>query len=263
MPALQMVAIRQLVGGFAYVLFFAWKGKSFPRGKEWRPILVLSMLNFMLSNALTTWGIKYISAGLGAIIAAIFPLWLVLIERIASGIKIPRIAITGLLLGFVGICVIFYEHLYDFADPNFRFGILISMIATWSWAFGTIYTKKQATRFNPYFNIGLQMVISGVTLHVISYGSGMTIPFSEIPTASWLAIGYLTVFGSVIAYTAYLYALQHLPTSLVSVYAYINPIVAVLIGGLLFDEKLSLFIIVGGAITLTGVYLVNETYRKL
>lgn len=263
MPALQMAAIRQITGGLAYVAFFAWKGKSFPRGKEWTPVIVLSILNFMLSNALTTWGVKYISAGLGAIIAAIFPLWIVIIEWFASGTKLTSKAMAGLFLGFLGICVIFYEHLYDFLNPDFRFGILLSVIATWSWAFGTLYTKKQAIKFNPYFNIGLQMVISGLTLYSVAYGTGMIMPLNDIPVESWIAIGYLLVFGSVIAYTAYLYALQHLPTGLVSVYAYMNPVVAVVIAALFFDEKLTVYIAAGGALTLTGVYLVNESYRRV
>ncbi len=77
---------------------------------------------------------------------------------------VKRQTITGILLGFAGICVIFYEHLASFFLSEFRFGILLSLAATFSWAFGTLYTKKQAARFNPYFSLGLQMVISGVVL---------------------------------------------------------------------------------------------------
>lgn len=262
MPALQMAGLRQFIGGMMYVIFFTIKGHAFPKGKEWGPILVLSFLNFMLSNGLSTWGVKYISAGLGSIIGAIFPLWLVIIGLFNKKAKMPGTAMIGLLLGFIGVCVIFYDHLQDFLNSDFRFGILISLVATWSWAFGTLYTKQQALEFNPYFSLGLQMVISGVVVYGISAVSGQTIPVSEIPWQSWVSMAYLAIFGSVISFIAYLYALQKLPIGQVSIYAYINPVVAILIGTLLFDEDFSIFIAIGGIVTLAGVYMVNEAFRK-
>jgi drug/metabolite transporter (DMT)-like permease len=261
MPALQLVAIRQFLGGAIYLAYFIFRKAAWPKGKEWYPVLVMSLLNFMLSNALSTWGVKYISAGLGAIIGAIFPLWLVIIGFFRPSSTFPLKAILGLLLGFIGICVIFYEHLSDFLKVDFRLGIFLSLAATLSWAFGTLFTKQQASRFNPYFSLGLQMTISSLVLYTTAEGMGITVSFSQIPWQSWTAISYLVIFGSVISFIAYLYALQHLPMGMVSVYAYINPIVAVLFGALLFDEKLSLFIAAGGGITLFGVYLVNESFR--
>jgi drug/metabolite transporter (DMT)-like permease len=210
-------------------------------------------------------GVKYISAGLGAIIASIFPLWLIIIGLFNKQSRPSLKAVIGILLGFGGICVIFYEHLADFIDPKFTTGILISLAATWSWAFGTLYTKQQAKSFNPYFSLGIQMMLSGAASMIISVATGNSrnsIPVSEIPWQSWTAIAYLVVFGSVISFIAYLYALQNLPTEYASIYAYINPIVAVILGSLIFGEKLTLFISLGGAITLYGVYLVNQVYRK-
>jgi drug/metabolite transporter (DMT)-like permease len=263
MPALEMAGMRQFFGGLCYVIYFLAKGARLPRGREWRSILVLSFLNFALSNGLSTWGVQYISAGLGSIIGAIFPLWLVVIGLFASrsGLK-PR-AIAGLLIGFAGICVIFYEHLHDFWNAGFRFGILLSLAATWSWAFGTIYTKKHAAYFNPYFGLGLQMVLSGVSLFSIAHLTNDSIPVTRIPWQSWAAMAYLVVFGSVISFIAYIYALQKLPTEQVSIYAYINPIVAVFLGWVLFGEMLTPFIVAGVLITLYGVYLVNRSVIKI
>jgi drug/metabolite transporter (DMT)-like permease len=263
MPALQLAGIRQLLGGLCYVGFFLIKGYRLPKGKEWGPILILSFLNFLLSNGLSTWGVKFISAGLGSIIGAIFPLWLVLIAAFNSRSKLRFNTVVGLLLGFAGVCVIFYDHLDDFLNPAFRFGIFISIASTWSWAFGTLYTKKQAANFNPYFSLGLQMVISGITLVGGSFALGYAIPFGEIPRTSWIAIAYLVTAGSVLTFMAYLYALQHLPTEQVSLYAYVNPVVAVLLGWLLLDEELSGYIVIGMLITLVGVYLVNNSIMKM
>jgi drug/metabolite transporter (DMT)-like permease len=262
MPAIQLAGIRQFLAGFLYTIYFIFKGAVWPKGREWLNILVLSALNLFLTNGLTTLGVKYISGGLGSIIAAIFPLWLVIIGLSTNKPKVPTKVLIGLLLGFGGICVIFYEHLRDFFEVDFRFGIMISLIASVCWSFGTLYTKKQAKEFNPYFSIGLQMVISGVLLFGISTAAGWNIPMKEIPAASWIAIFYLVIFGSVIAFACYLYALQNLPTAQLSIYAYINPIVAVLFGSLLFGEKITLFIGIGGLITLYGVYLVNSSFLK-
>ena len=263
MPALQLAGIRQFFGGLCYVVFFMIKKAALPKGKEWRPILILSFLNFVLSNGLSTWGVKYISAGLGSIIGAIFPLWLVIIGIFITKAKVQTRTIIGILLGFAGVCVVFYEHLHDFLNPQFRFGILLSLISTWSWAIGTIYTKKEAINFNPYFSLGLQMVISGTALFGFSNLSNNAIPLSSIPWQSWAAIAYLVIFGSVIAFIAYLYALQNLATEQVSLYAYINPIIAVLFGWIIFNEILTPFILAGVLIALYGVYLVNKAATKI
>jgi len=261
MPPLQMAGLRQLLGGLCYVLFFLIKGEKWPNVKEWQSIIVLGFLNFLLANGLSTWGLKYISSGLGAIMGAIFPLWLVVIGFFSVQSKMPGKAIVGLLLGFSGVCIIFYDHLHDFFNPDFRLGIFLSLIATWGWAFGTIYTKKHAANFNPYFSIGLQMMISGLVLTTVSYTLTDTIPIAAIPWQSWASISYLVVFGSVISFIAYLYALQNLSTEQTSLYAYINPIVAMLLGWLIFSEKLTMFIAVGGLVALLGVYLVNKAYK--
>ena len=260
-PALQIIAIRQLIAAALYICFFILKRHPWPKGKQWVVILVLSFLNFMVSNALSTWGIKFIPSGLGAIMGAIFPLWLVIITMF-SGKRLPNQAMLGLLLGFGGVCIIFYEHLKDFLNPDFTFGILLSLIATISWAFGTLYTKKEAINFNPYFSLGFQMLFSGVLILFLTEITGATVQLSEIPASSWWAMGYLVVIGSVLTFVAYIYSLQRLPTALASIYAYINPIVAVLLGALILDEKLTLFIAVGGAITIAGVYLVNNSLKK-
>lgn len=261
MPALQLAAIRQFIGGFLYVAFFLFKKTPWPKGKQWRAILILSLLNFVFSNGLSTWGVKYISSGLGAIIGSMVPIWIVIISFF-KGERITRLAVLGILICFGGVCIIFYEHLLDFIKPDFQFGILLSIIATITWAFGTLYTKKKAASFNPYFSLGLQMTLSSVFLFILSSATGTNISLAEIPANSWWSIGYLVVVGSVLTFIAFIYALQNLPTALSSVYAYINPIVAVLLGAIIFGESLTAAIAIGGGITLCGLYMVNYSLRK-
>lgn len=261
MPALQLAGIRQFIGGMLYVVFFLYKKAPWPKGKQWKTIFILSILNFVLSNGLSTWGVKYISSGLGAIIGAIFPLWIVLIT-VFRGEKIARLSILGLIISFGGVCVIFYDHLADFLKPDFKFGIFISLIATFTWAFGTMYTRKKAASFNPYFSLGLQMLISSfITLAIIG-ATGTGVNISSIPANSWWAIGYLVIIGSVLTFIAFIYMIQRLPAEINSIYAYINPVVALLLGAVIFGEPLTIAIAIGGSVTLFGLYLVNYSFRK-
>lgn len=261
MPALQLAAIRQFLGGLLYISFFLFKKTTWPKGKQWRTIIILSILNFVLSNGLSTWGVKYISSGLGAIIGAIVPLWIVIISFF-RGEKLERITVTGLIISFGGVCVIFYDHLSDFLSPDFRFGIAISLISTLTWAFGSLYTKKKAASFNPYFSLGLQMFLSSILLFAFTGATGTSVPLSSIPAISWWSIAYLVLFGSVLTFIAFIYALQNLPAQISSVYAYINPIIAVILGAAIFGETLNAAIAIGGSVTLFGLYLVNYSLRK-
>lgn len=261
MPALQLAAIRQFIGGVLYVSFFMYKKEAWPKGKQWKTIIILSILNFALSNGLSTWGVKFISSGLGAILNAVFPLWIVLITFF-RGEKLAKLAIVGLIISFSGVCVIFYDHLSDFLQPDFRFGIILSLIATISWAFGSLYTKKKAATFNPYFSLGLQMLISSFILFAVTGATGTTVSILSIPAISWWSIAYLVIIGSVLSFIAYIYMLQKLPAEINSIYAYINPIVAVLLGALIFGESLNMAIAIGGGITIFGLYMVNHSMRK-
>jgi drug/metabolite transporter (DMT)-like permease len=261
MPALQLAGIRQFIGGVLYISFFMFKKTPWPKGKQWKTIIILSILNFVLSNGLSTWGVKYISSGLGAIIGALVPLWVVIISFF-RGERLARLAVIGLVVSFGGVCVIFYDHLSDFLLPDFRFGIFISIISTLTWAFGTLYTKKKAASFNPYFSLGLQMFLSSILLFAFTGATGTSVSLSSIPMISWLSIAYLVIFGSVLTFIAFIYALQNLPAEINSIYAYINPIVAVILGTIIFGESLTTAIAIGGGVTLTGLYMVNYSLRK-
>jgi drug/metabolite transporter (DMT)-like permease len=261
MPPMQLVAIRQFLGGILYVGYFLFKKTPWPKRHQWKTILILSLLNFVLSNGLSTWGVKYISSGLGAILGAIFPIWIVIISYF-RGEKLNSKAVIGIIICFSGVCIIFYEHLKDFLDPNFSFGIFLSIIATLTWAFGTLYTKKKAASFNPYFSLGLQMLISSLSLFTVIGATGSTIPLTEILSNSWWSIAYLVIIGSVLTFIAFIYALQKLPAEINSIYAYINPVVAVILGAIMFGEPVTLHIAFGGFIVLVGLYLVNLALRK-
>jgi drug/metabolite transporter (DMT)-like permease len=262
MPALQLSSIRLCLAGSLFLLYFLLRKSKWPKGREWITVGVLAFFNLFLTNSLTTWGVKFIPAGLASIIAAIYPLWLVFFSHRRGRLRFFTAAFLGLLLGFGGICVLFYEHLKDLLNPDFRFGIAISWIASLSWALGTIFTKRQVNSFNPYFSICLQMILSGIAIGLIASLNNQWIPLRQIPARSWIDIIYLAIFGSILGFLAFLYALKHLPAEQVSIYAYLNPVVAVVLGIVFFSEKFTFFIGLGGTIALLGVFLVNRSLRN-
>lgn len=171
--------------------------------------------------------------------------------------------LVGLVVGFAGVMVIFSDYLAQLQNKTFLIGIIMAILSTVSWSFGTVYTSKQKPTIDILFNVGLQMLIAGIVLLVISGLSGRYINLMEVSTQSWLVIGYLVVFGSLVAYSAYVFMISKLPPTQVSIYAYINPIVAVLLGWLLLSEKMNGTMITGTLITLGGIYLVNREFKKI
>lgn len=267
LPPLQLSGIRQILAGAMFLGYFAFRKMPLPNGKQLLRLAVLSFFFLVLSNGLTVWSLKYMSSGIGAIAGSIVPLWIALLGWMFRGKTLNRVSAIGMLLGFLGIMLVFYNDFRMLFDPaerstHFGLGLLLSMIATLAWSIGTIYNAEPDTTMNPFYSLGWQMFLSGIILLIGAYGIETTVPLTEIDLRAWGAIAYLIVFGSIGAFVAYIYALKRLPTAQVAIYAYINPIIAVLLGWWLLDEHVSVFLLAGGVVTLFGVYLVNRGFRK-
>jgi drug/metabolite transporter (DMT)-like permease len=167
-----------------------------------------------------------------------------------------------LVIGFAGVLIIFYDYLGQLQDRSFLFGVILALLSTLSWSFGTVYTSKQKPPIDILFNVGLQMLIAGILVLIACGVTGKYISLADVDQESWIALSYLVVFGSLVAYSAYVFVIGKLPATQVSVYAYINPIVAVVLGWLLLSEKMNVNMIIGTFITLGGVYLVNREFKK-
>ena len=170
--------------------------------------------------------------------------------------------IIGLLLGISGILIIFSDYLQALFNSSFSIGIFLNLIASVTWAFGTIFTVKNAKHVNPYFSLGWQMFLGGIVLLTVAYFSGQYTAIADTGIEVWYSILYLVFVGSIITYSAFIYALRRLPAQQVSVYAYINPIVAVIVGALLNNEKLTIIIAAGTLVTIFGIYLVNTGFKR-
>lgn len=263
-PALQMVYIRQLIAGICFVAFFIFYRKfSLPTAKQFRWIIVMSILMFVFANGLSTWSLKYIPTGLSALIGALYPLSVVIIERVFfKSRKMNVLTFLGLFLGIVGVGIVFYENAFNEYDTSFGIGISLSLIAMLSWSFGTIFIARNKANINPYYGTGWQMLISGIILWFVAETTQPTVPVYEISLKVWLVILYLVILGSIISFVAFIYSLKKLPAAISSLYAYINPLVAMVVAALLLNEKLNIHILWGAIVTLIGVYLVNYSIKK-
>jgi drug/metabolite transporter (DMT)-like permease len=262
MPAFEMASIRQFLGGSLYVGFFLIKGEKLPTKTQFLWLLGMSLLMFVSSNGIATYGLKFISSGLAALIAALYPLSVVLIERYYyKAIEITPKTVIGLSLGLLGIGFIFYKDSLTVHGSNYILGVALSFLAMITWSIGSIIISRTKIKINAYNSIGWQMLMSAFIMGLITLLSGDYVPLNQIPAISWGVIVYMVIGGSVFAFMSFIYSMKHLKSSIASLYAYINPIVAIWVGSLLLDEHMTWNNILGSIITLIGVYLVNKSLK--
>jgi drug/metabolite transporter (DMT)-like permease len=261
--AFELASIRQFLGGSIYVIFFLVKGEKLPTAKQFLWLFAMAFLMFVSANGIATYGLQFITSGLAALIAALYPLSVVLIERFYfKAIKINMPTLVGLLLGIVGIGFIFYKDSIQAHGPDYLLGIGLSMFAMVCWSIGSIVIARTKMEINSYNSIGWQMLISSACMALYTLVSGNYIPLNQIPAISWGAIIYMVIGGSIFAFISFIYSMKHLKPAIASLYAYINPIVAIWVGSLLLNEKMSWNSIVGTICTLIGVYLVNWSLKN-
>lgn len=263
MPGLFVSGMRQLLSGAILVGYFVARGHQLPSWKVLKRISIQSIFLLCIANGLLTWSVEYISGGLAAIIAALVPLFIALFTVwLSKCAKVTRWMLVGMIIGFAGVLIIFYDYIGQLQHRSFLIGVVLAIVSTLSWSFGTVYTSRQKPPIDILFSVGLQMLIAGIIVLFICAITGKYVNPVEMGTSSWLALSYLVVFGSLVAYSAYVFVIGKLPPTQVSVYAYINPVVAVVLGWLLLAEKMNIHMIAGTIVTLAGVYLVNRESKK-
>lgn len=262
-PGLEVAAIRQFIGGALFVVFFLLRGEKIPSAKQMLWLAGMGALLFVIANGFATVALRYIPSGLAALIAALYPLSVVIIERIFfRNTKITWVTFVGLLLGITGIGIVFYDNAFHNQPEGYVLGLILSLIAMLSWSIGTIIIARNKVKINAYNATGWQMLLGSFLLMIMTLASGNTMPITAIPASTWLAIAYLVFVSSIVAFVAFIYTMKHLEPAIAALYAYINPIIAILTGSVLMNEKLTIDILIGSAITLVGVFLVNRSLKK-
>jgi len=263
-PALQMAYIRQFLGGACFVLFFMlYKKLPFPTGKQFVWLLIMALLMFVVANGMSTWSLSYIPTGLSALIGALYPLSVVIIEMVFfKSRNMTVLTFIGLMLGITGIGIVFYENAFHNRPEGFFFGITLSVVAMLSWSVGTIIITRNKIKINPYYATGWQMLISSFMLLIIAETTQPTVSISSISITVWEVIIYLVLAGSLLAFIAFIYSMKKLPAAVSSLYAYINPLVAMVTAAIILNEKLTMNILWGAIVTLAGVFLVNYSIKR-
>ena len=216
---------------------------------------------FTLGNGLIGLAEVHIPSGITAIICSMIPIWVTLINLGTSSDERPTLPVfLGLAIGLSGIVLMFSNNLSDFNNASFGWSLLLIFIANMGWSFGSVWVKRKNQTQNTFVVAGLQMFFGGVFLLLAS------IVFDDYSTLTWSSsavwsLVYLIIFGSVISFACFSYAVKKLPITIVSLYAYVNPIVAVILGSLVLGEEFNVRIAIAMIVTVAGIYIVNKGFQ--
>ncbi|MBS1587629.1 MAG: EamA family transporter [Bacteroidetes bacterium] len=263
-PAFLFAGIRQLSAGIILMLAAYAVNRKLDWNREHilRNALIGGLM-ITMGNGLVTWGERYIPSGVAALICSMMPIFAVLFNLAQSRRDhFNGTILSGMILGTVGVGLIFKDSIKDFTNTVYIAGMMATLVATSSWALGSLISKRNTKQTNPMFNSGMQLFWGGVFLFVFSPFIDDYHNIDYANNNALLALGYLIVFGSVLAYAAYNFALSSLPVGVVTLYAYVNPLVAVVMGYLLLKEPLDIYTILAFITIAIGVYLVNIGYRR-
>ena len=259
-PATLLGGIRFVSAGVLLCLFVRLRGGRLPPPREWPRQAALGALLLGIGNGCVVWSEIWIPSGIAAVGVAALPFWMAGTEAFCRREGIAAQVFVGLAVGFAGIVLLLWPSLFapDVSAPHFGLGVLLVQIACLGWAVGSSLSKNTVSSTGTLAAAALQQLFAGLMLMAVgsAFGEWRDLAFTPRTIA---AQTYLVVFGSLAAYSAYLYALEHLPIATVSLYAYINPIIAVLLGALFAAEPLTPRIAGAAGLVLGGVTIVRRT----
>ena len=261
-PPMLFAGLRWIIAGVIFFSFLRLRGKKLPSKKDLIHISVVGISLIGIGNGLVVTGEQYIGSGLAALLITTVPFWVVGMEAfIPTGPKINVMILSGLLLGLTGVTLIFNGNWSDLLDPSYLLGVICILGAVLAWSFGTVYSKYKKVSVHPLMSAAVQMLIAGTAQTILGSflgeWSGISLHMDGL-----ISFFYLVFIGSMFGYGSYIYAIEHLPLSLVSTYAYINPIIALFLGWLVLDEKLNLPIIIAAVVIIAGVIIVKQGARR-
>lgn len=261
-PPFTLAAIRHTIAGTFFLAYFKIRGYAMPNLKQIGSFSIIGILMLTLGNGMVNYSEQYISSGLAALLCTFSPLAILLINRLFGyKEKFTLQLIIGIVLCAIAQFIIFKDNLKDLMDWHYLSGVLAVLVAVVSWGFGSVYTKHHKSDVHPLVGASFQMLAGGIVLWVYSLISGEYKQI-HINAEGIYSLLYLIVFGSLIGYGAYNIVLKKMPTSIASTYAYINTLVVVLLGWLILNEKMNLWMMIAVMITIFGLYLINNSRQK-
>jgi drug/metabolite transporter (DMT)-like permease len=271
-PPMMLGALRFVTAG---VLMLAWclaRGERLFVWRNIRPAVVSGVLLLFFGTGALIWSEQYVASSLAAILLSSGPIWFVLLDKRNWGENLrSKETIIGLLTGFAGVILLFGERLAEVFSSGAPAGnwqviaMVVLLMGSVCWAAGSLYSKYNSSGDSNSVNAGWQMLAAGTAFIPASWGSGEWSHFHwhDVTVSSWLSVFYLVTMGSLAGYSAFVWLLQVRSATQVSTHAYVNPVVAILLGVLFAGEKMSAMQLLGLAIILVSVLLINlAKYRK-
>ena len=264
LPSFLMLAVRFLVAGSILYLVSS-RGAERPRLVHWRSALAVGGALLLLGNGGVAYAVQHVDTGVVALIVGSVPLWMAVLDRVVYGQRLAPVAVAGLVLGFGGIAFLARP-----SGDGSLVGLIVVLLGSLAWAAGSLYARKAPAPANALQGASMQMLAGAALLAVVGVGTGELgqLDLGAASTSSWLALVYLITLGSLVGFSAYIWLLKVAPTHLVGTYAYVNPVVAVLLGSLWLGEPITPTILIGGAAIVVAVALivsakpVPETRRR-
>jgi drug/metabolite transporter (DMT)-like permease len=264
-PPFLHASLRFLISG---AILFLWRraaGDPSPTAGNWKAAIIVGTALLVGGNGLVAWAELSVPSGIAALIVSTSPFWLVLFESMRSGGTKPSLqAVIGLFLGFGGVFILIGPS--EMTGKGFdTFGVILLLLAPVFWSIGSIYAKSADMPKSTLLSTGMQMLTGAAALFIVSVMKGELKGFSfgMVSMHSWLGLAYLIAFGSLIGFVSYGWMLQNAPVSLMSTYAYVNPVVAIVLGNVLASEPLNGRILVAAAIIIGSVVFINSSRRQV
>ncbi len=266
-PPFIMAGSRFLLAGAILYIWRRLAGDPAPTRAQWLRAAAVGLLLLLGGNGLLSLAEQHVASGISSLIIGSVPLWMTTIEALRPGGVRPKwLGILGLVIGFGGIALLVAPSLTGgklvIAPP---LGIITLLFAAFFWSLGSIYSRVAHLPESVLLTTGMEMLAGGLGLYLAGAFTGewRLLVLAQISARSWFAMLYLVLFGSMAGYTAYAWVLRAAPVSLVSTYAYVNPLVAILLGSLFAQETLTVHVLVSAAIIIGSVVLINLSRRTV
>ena len=260
-PPVLMCGLRLFSAGLILLTIARATGQRWPQGREWWNALAVGLMLPTFGNAGVTVSETHVPSGIVALLLGTIPLWTAVLAATGSRpVRPGPQAVLGLLLGFAGIGLLIGPGLADARRAEFSpLWALLPLAGSVSWAWGSLWSRRVRMPGSPLVSTAIGLTGGGFLLLVLSGAMGEWPHFAPaaVPASSWLALAYLSVFGSVVGFTAYLYLLKHVPPATVATYAFVNPIVAMALGFVFGHEVLSPRTLIAAAFVVVAVALIT------
>jgi drug/metabolite transporter (DMT)-like permease len=264
-PPFMMAGTRFVFAGVLLDAWARWRGAPRPKGIEWRSAAIIGGLLLFVGNGGVTWAEQTVPSGIAALLVATVPMWIVMFDWLLHGAGRPsRGVIVGLTVGFAGMFMLVGPDQFLGDNAIDLVGVGVLMVACIAWAIGSLYSRQAPLPNSPLLATSMEMLTGGAVLYSVALMTGEFQRFdpASVSTRSWLAVGYLSVFGSIIGFTAYVWLLRVVHASRVATYAYVNPIIAMLLGWSLAGEEFTLQMLLAATVIIGAVVLIITNKTK-